>query len=185
MSLQKQDADSECPQGSLFYVCHMNKFRGCCSVDPCALAEGCTAAPITRTPLAGSFSSSSIIVGLPNSPTPFLTPSSTSGVSLSSPLVSPTPATTSASVSVPKLSTHSATILGIVVGLLAVIVASLVLWFLRAKVIQLAQDRLGLKGRKDLRHSIHTSEGIFELEGSQSMEQGASSLGPSVRPEGT
>ncbi|KAK1973186.1 hypothetical protein LZ30DRAFT_744244 [Colletotrichum cereale] len=28
-----------CPEGSAFYVCSNNSFRGCCSTDPCALPD--------------------------------------------------------------------------------------------------------------------------------------------------
>ena len=33
--------DTQCAPGTQFYVCNLNNFRGCCSVDPCALTEGC------------------------------------------------------------------------------------------------------------------------------------------------
>ncbi|KAB8071153.1 hypothetical protein BDV29DRAFT_179764 [Aspergillus leporis] len=38
--------DTQCQAGTAFYVCHINNFRGCCSVDPCALESGC---PDTKT----------------------------------------------------------------------------------------------------------------------------------------
>ncbi|KAK1147893.1 hypothetical protein N8T08_000408 [Aspergillus melleus] len=40
MTLTARD-DTQCPAGKAFYVCALNNFRGCCSVDPCALKEGC------------------------------------------------------------------------------------------------------------------------------------------------
>ncbi|KAH8424870.1 uncharacterized protein LDX57_002614 [Aspergillus melleus] len=40
MALTARD-DTQCPAGKAFYVCALNNFRGCCSVDPCALKEGC------------------------------------------------------------------------------------------------------------------------------------------------
>ncbi|KAK2761669.1 hypothetical protein FQN54_001497 [Arachnomyces sp. PD_36] len=33
--------DTQCTPGTNFYVCSLNNFRGCCSVDPCALTTGC------------------------------------------------------------------------------------------------------------------------------------------------
>lgn len=33
--------DTQCAPGTAFYVCQLNNFRGCCSVDPCALTTGC------------------------------------------------------------------------------------------------------------------------------------------------
>ncbi|KAE8374694.1 hypothetical protein BDV26DRAFT_269483 [Aspergillus bertholletiae] len=33
--------DGQCPTGKNYYVCYLNNFRGCCSVDPCALEAGC------------------------------------------------------------------------------------------------------------------------------------------------
>ncbi|PLB47656.1 hypothetical protein P170DRAFT_437438 [Aspergillus steynii IBT 23096] len=33
--------DTQCDVNTNFYVCHINNFRGCCSVDPCALKDGC------------------------------------------------------------------------------------------------------------------------------------------------
>lgn len=33
--------ESQCAPGTAFYVCQLNNFRGCCSVDPCALTAGC------------------------------------------------------------------------------------------------------------------------------------------------
>ncbi|PLB35978.1 uncharacterized protein BDW47DRAFT_109549 [Aspergillus candidus] len=39
-SLSARD-DTQCPVGTAYYVCYINDFRGCCSVDPCAMKEGC------------------------------------------------------------------------------------------------------------------------------------------------
>ncbi|RAH81293.1 hypothetical protein BO86DRAFT_456509 [Aspergillus japonicus CBS 114.51] len=33
--------DTQCIAGTTFYACYLNHFRGCCSVDPCALEAGC------------------------------------------------------------------------------------------------------------------------------------------------
>ncbi|RAL15907.1 uncharacterized protein BO97DRAFT_177310 [Aspergillus homomorphus CBS 101889] len=33
--------DTQCGPRSAYYVCYLNHFRGCCSVDPCALEAGC------------------------------------------------------------------------------------------------------------------------------------------------
>ncbi|KAE8155353.1 hypothetical protein BDV25DRAFT_146515 [Aspergillus avenaceus] len=33
--------DTQCETGKAYYVCNLNDFRGCCSVDPCALEDGC------------------------------------------------------------------------------------------------------------------------------------------------
>ncbi|KAF7630589.1 hypothetical protein F9C07_11300 [Aspergillus flavus] len=33
--------DTQCPTGKSFYRCYKNNFRGCCSVDPCDLDDGC------------------------------------------------------------------------------------------------------------------------------------------------
>ncbi|KAI0163874.1 hypothetical protein GGR57DRAFT_451706 [Xylariaceae sp. FL1272] len=35
-----------CPRETLFYVCQLNSFRGCCSIDPCSRTDGC---PDTQT----------------------------------------------------------------------------------------------------------------------------------------
>lgn len=40
LSLSSRD-DTQCDAGKAFYVCKLNNFRGCCSVDPCALQDGC------------------------------------------------------------------------------------------------------------------------------------------------
>ncbi|KAI9040747.1 uncharacterized protein KD926_007689 [Aspergillus affinis] len=40
MTLTPRDG-TQCAAGTKFYVCSLNDFRGCCSVDPCALKEGC------------------------------------------------------------------------------------------------------------------------------------------------
>ncbi|KAB8259371.1 hypothetical protein BDV32DRAFT_124439 [Aspergillus pseudonomiae] len=39
-SLTTRD-DGQCPTGKAYYVCYKNKFRGCCSIDPCDLDTGC------------------------------------------------------------------------------------------------------------------------------------------------
>ncbi|RAH46647.1 uncharacterized protein BO95DRAFT_100108 [Aspergillus brunneoviolaceus CBS 621.78] len=39
-SLSPRD-DTQCGAGTTFYACYLNHFRGCCSVDPCALEAGC------------------------------------------------------------------------------------------------------------------------------------------------
>ncbi|PLB51391.1 hypothetical protein P170DRAFT_436405 [Aspergillus steynii IBT 23096] len=44
MSLSSRD-DTQCEAGKAFYVCNLNNFRGCCSVDPCALQDGCPDKP--------------------------------------------------------------------------------------------------------------------------------------------
>ncbi|KAI3331245.1 hypothetical protein F4824DRAFT_504270 [Ustulina deusta] len=41
--------DDSCPIGTLFYVCQLNGFRGCCSVDPCSTTDSC---PDTQAPSA-------------------------------------------------------------------------------------------------------------------------------------
>lgn len=33
--------DTQCAPGTTFYVCELNNFQGCCSIDPCALTTGC------------------------------------------------------------------------------------------------------------------------------------------------
>lgn len=33
--------DDRCAPDTNFYVCYLNNFRGCCSVDPCAMEDGC------------------------------------------------------------------------------------------------------------------------------------------------
>ncbi|KAA8650244.1 hypothetical protein EYZ11_003839 [Aspergillus tanneri] len=33
--------DTQCNANTAFYVCKLNNFRGCCSVDPCDLKDGC------------------------------------------------------------------------------------------------------------------------------------------------
>ncbi|KAI9038989.1 uncharacterized protein KD926_010091 [Aspergillus affinis] len=40
LALSSRD-DTQCEAGTAFYACKLNNFRGCCSVDPCALQDGC------------------------------------------------------------------------------------------------------------------------------------------------
>ncbi|KAI1119353.1 hypothetical protein F5Y14DRAFT_395001 [Nemania sp. NC0429] len=39
--------ENSCPTGTLFYVCQLNGFRGCCSVDPCSTKDSCPDAQAT------------------------------------------------------------------------------------------------------------------------------------------
>ncbi|KAK4078058.1 hypothetical protein Purlil1_12079 [Purpureocillium lilacinum] len=39
VSDRSPSGDTDCPPGTQFYVCYANKFRGCCSKDPCALPD--------------------------------------------------------------------------------------------------------------------------------------------------
>ncbi|KAF5861288.1 hypothetical protein ETB97_000404 [Aspergillus alliaceus] len=57
--------DTQCKPGTAFYVCQINNFRGCCSIDPCALESGCPDTTPTPSP----------------SPTPSPTPSCPAGKS--------------------------------------------------------------------------------------------------------
>ncbi|KAL1954229.1 hypothetical protein VTO42DRAFT_1509 [Malbranchea cinnamomea] len=45
--------DDQCPPNTNFYICQLNNFRGCCSVDPCALSEGCPDKQAPPTPTCG------------------------------------------------------------------------------------------------------------------------------------
>lgn len=39
--------DNSCQIGTLFYVCQLNGFYGCCSVDPCSNTDGCPDTQVT------------------------------------------------------------------------------------------------------------------------------------------
>lgn len=54
-SLERALPDGTCNTGTVFYSCQVNNFRGCCSVDPCAL-PGCpdAAASSTRSQTAAT-----------------------------------------------------------------------------------------------------------------------------------
>ncbi|KAF2671596.1 hypothetical protein BT63DRAFT_422136 [Microthyrium microscopicum] len=49
--------ENSCDASSQFYVCSLNNFHGCCSVDPCALTSGCPdgqSTPSTNTGVSQS-----------------------------------------------------------------------------------------------------------------------------------
>ncbi|RFU29221.1 hypothetical protein B7463_g7133, partial [Scytalidium lignicola] len=100
LSFEERQEDGTCPDGTQFYTCASNGFKGCCGVDPCDLAT-CPASLLSALTVVATSSTSSTASSSPFSPSSQSSPpavaSTTSILPKSTPGFSATIVTTSQS----------------------------------------------------------------------------------------
>ncbi|KAL2070980.1 hypothetical protein VTL71DRAFT_14006 [Oculimacula yallundae] len=144
--LERALPDGTCNAGKVFYSCQVNSFRGCCSVDPCALPacpdtdSSSSTAPVSKSTSQSSRQTlASIPIPVSSSPAGTATLQPTSiivniAIASSTPTQTQTPAqvqspsATSSPASAPGVS-NAPIIAGTVSGVVALSILSILLWF--------------------------------------------------------
>jgi len=144
--LERALPDGTCNAGKVFYNCQINSFRGCCSVDPCAL-PACPDMDSSSTKSTSQPTTRQTLISIPNSvlsSTLAMTTTPPTSIIVDIAITSSTPkytqteaqTKTSSSTSSPTPSSSSSSgvpnapiIAGTVSGVVALSILSILIWF--------------------------------------------------------